>query len=586
MSTRVVHVVRCKDPANPDRWIDVKVVLKRGYIGPDTHVHNALLQIENLLDCSVENARPYAKDDTGAELGYGNKRSCTRVSHWTLMQNPADPTQCFYAECLDKLAFKPPLVPPKRHSPGDYPILSDPEMECDPELMLDFPQSDSTARVIDRTGAGLDKRPSLPTRLCHLDKITEKGMDNSNKDSIECIVTERVDAICFTGTNGSENLLANPDDGDELDVTDYSHDASGNKVPPDNKDKNKYIAWPDGQHGVPLSKGPWIGPNTPVRQGPLWWIVKAHGAADDLAILCFNLGIGYFGQTVGEFRMFIENANFPIFSDTASYAKNEFGSPIATDGTIWHYPTINDPGAPVIAFPDNHAQSYPPSPPIPDSPGDNISHDLTDYEMWTLKPRRTAGFGYGGTNIVGLNLSKIRAAMGKSRTPPNPPPAPGFDDPNAIRFRIGMTGIPEISRIARFTYTFFKLSINAFVAKNMTAITPDTSALGNITGNYVAYFDPPFKFFGQPHNTFGFGGAGPIFPLGICPYITHDTFGQVQCQDTYNSLTNTGTLFQDGYVDVSINSENQISMSGGGFVSALYFGAAIWGTAFGQPPVV
>lgn len=251
MASRSVHVVRIKDPGNPQNWIDIKVVDKIAYHGPNG--------VEYLLDTTAKNANPFIKDDTGDNNGKGDAGSCSRSSHMVKLSQGG---MKFDAEYLDAVVFKGPN--------GD-------------ERLLYCPEKEAHAAVTDNTDGNLEVPPDeSTTRQCHIVKVK----DESNTS--QAIYVERVDSICYDGPNGQENLLFNPGDGDETDTTKYGD----NQTPPDNADPNIYVAW--GASGSSSgSAGPWVGASNPVKMGPLWWIVKANGGETLLLLIeVFTTGTG------------------------------------------------------------------------------------------------------------------------------------------------------------------------------------------------------------------------------------------------------------------------------------------------------
>lgn len=251
MPTRSVHVVRIKDKSNAQNWIDVKVIDKQSYRGPNG--------VDDLLDVTAKKSAPYIKDETGHNNGKGDPGSCTRVSHMVTVTKGG---MTFDAEYLDAVVFRGPN--------GQ-------------ERLLYCPEKESHAAVIDKTDGNLAvPADSRTTRQCHIARISK----DEDKDNPKALYAERVDMIAYDGVGGKQNLLFGPGDGDETDTTKYGD----NKTPPDNTDPNIYVAW--GASGASKgSAGPWVGASNPIKMGPLWWIVKAHGGSD-LLLLIEVLGAG------------------------------------------------------------------------------------------------------------------------------------------------------------------------------------------------------------------------------------------------------------------------------------------------------
>ena len=252
MATRRVHVVRIKQPNNPSNYVDVKVIDAIAYRGPNG--------FEALLRCDAINADPYIKDKTEDGNTKGNPQGCSRSSS-IVRVGASGGGSMLDVEQLNAVCFQAPN---------------------NKEVLLVCPGDSAAVAVVDTTGNGLTVDASdSTTRATHIEKISDTS------GSGRYLLVERVDAISFRGPNGLENLMFNPGEGSEIDTTRYNSDGS----PPDNKDPNLYIFWPPG------ATDPWIG-NTQgasgvIRQGPLWWIVKASAGSTLLLLIQVNTaGIG------------------------------------------------------------------------------------------------------------------------------------------------------------------------------------------------------------------------------------------------------------------------------------------------------
>ena len=578
--TRRVHVVRCKDPVNTDIYVDVKVIDKiiykgpRGgtlFAGPDGQ--------ENLLDCTAKNAQPFIVDKTpGGPNGKGSARRCSRVSHMTRLVNPDDPSMFFDAEILDAFAFV---------SPNGQ------------EIVMTYPDKAANASVIDKTGHGLEKSVGRPTRVVRCDQIVKDAVPGaSGASGAPYLITERVEALAFEGVNGEENLLLEPHGDDtEIDTTKYTTDDQGNKTPPDNTDPNVYVSWPDNTARGGQSAGPWLGKGAPVKQGPLWWIVNANGGLELFALFCVSLNLGFLGQSAGDFRIFIHDANFPVFGD----------------GTIWHYPFFGPPLGIGRAIPDNMAagalvpqpEGAPRPPPITDTVFGNLDDYFRYYYSWCLHPWSTGGgtsnntpagmpgiFGDGGVNAFGINLTKVRALLGKD--------ANGYDKP--ITFTLSTEGVPDRTDIGAFTYSYLDIGFGGIVADHLggTGTTPLVTpgnlppqespgfVLGQIAptqftsntdftnfllaalGFYTVSCTPPFQFFSRDHSFFYFNDS--LGSPDIVPYIKSTASVNLPIVALHNSFTNTGNYWIDDAptINVSIgprgikpgDPDNRIDLSG------------------------
>jgi len=592
--TRRVHVVRCKDPNNSDTWVDVKVLDKIVYYrnsGGKTMFTQPTTREENLLEGLSANVIPYIVDDTpGGPHAKGGANKFSRRSHMKRMVNPDDPTQMLDAEILDSFAY--------RGTNGRETGLSCSVLKSKPA-------------IIDPTGHGLDIAPdgntSIKLRCDQIVKDATPGASGGATQSSGAVgasgapylITERVEKMAWKGTNAEENIWLCPQgDLTEIDSTKYTTDAEGNKVPPDNTDQNVYISFPDKDHGGP-SSGPWLGKGAPLRQGPLWWVVNAHGGHDLYALFCVSLDLGYLGQAVGDFRIFIHDANFPVFGD----------------GTIWHYPYFAPPFGVGRAAPDNAAagapipqpEGAPRAPSITNTIYGNLDDYFKYYYSWCLHPWSTGGgtpantatgmpgfFGSGGVNVFGINLTKVRALLGRDNT--------GYDKP--ITFTVSTEGIPDRTDIGAFTYSYLDLGFGGIVADHLggtgttPVVTPGNRApqqspgfvLGQIApvqfdsttdytnfvlaalGFYTVSCTPPFQFFSQDHSFFYFNDS--LGSPDIVPYIKSTASVNLPIVALHNTFTETGNYFSDpGFapiINVSIgprginpgDPDNRIDLSG------------------------
>jgi hypothetical protein len=277
-ATRQVHVVRISDPNNSANFIDVEILNKVSVIFPNGD--------EVLYNVTAKS--PLIDDNTkeGGPTLIGNPETATRRSHMKRLADPADNTQFFDVEIIDKLVFT--LVNGK-------------------EELFNMPNKNISAMVVDNTGNGLGVpfKKGNTTRQDHIVEIDEVqdinatqtpairgGVVKPGQQKIvkgNRLLIEQTDKISFKTTNGAEFLL---DVSGSLwkvkDVTVYTQDVNGLNIPPppSKKDKSIYVRWVRTQDGTatgqivdakaPKGTGttgkPWLGPKTPVKQGPMWRI--------------------------------------------------------------------------------------------------------------------------------------------------------------------------------------------------------------------------------------------------------------------------------------------------------------------------
>lgn len=382
---------------------------------------------------------------------------------------------------------------------------------------------------------------------------------------LNTLTVHRVGIINFRGINGQEEAPFDPGDGDEIDATVYNPDGT----PPDNMDGHKYVFFPSSFTGG--FKG------DDIRQGMLWWIIGIGSLGNQIAVFIFNIDMGYYGQITGDWRQYISNANFDLWSD----------------GTILHYP-FYEPShdAPSTAVPDNVAASYPPSFEILNLPGiggpenqprgtPTFQDYVKNYDCWCFQPWVNPGvFGYGSTVAFVLNLGRIRNKL--AGTSGNAQLSPG--ERPTITFTISSSGTPDTTQITVWTYTFIDISLGVCVCREdaITSMLPvnfsspgdDVNYILAAEGAYAIDTQFQFDFFGEK-NTF-FQGAGPwsldIIDAGASPHdiaktqFISTTAVEFQITALYNSFTNTGNYYTDStiapIINVVINPDNTVNFSG------------------------
>lgn len=293
MPTRVVHRVRCRKKGDSQTWADVKVVDAFTVLAPGGK--------SMLLWTHAKDAVPVITDKTGDNNGVQNENP-TRVSHMERVHGEDDPNQKFDIEVLDACAFQPPHV-----GSGDQAReLEDAEKRAGLSKAATFghgpfaiflPDKDSIKFTVDKTGLGLGSGSGgEASRSGHVNLVTEKGNTDKKTDGLQdagdsvpphildWCATIKTDAINFKAPAGANILLYMPiSDQDEKDSTKEVDDPdTGEKVPPDNTDPNKYVCFPDDSAaggkstglnvGIPIHDA--SGEKKPISQGPLWWIER------------------------------------------------------------------------------------------------------------------------------------------------------------------------------------------------------------------------------------------------------------------------------------------------------------------------
>jgi hypothetical protein len=296
MYTRSTHTVRITNPSSPSLWVDVEVIDKVVFRGPNG---------EEFM-YSMTKAYPYVLDKTGDGDTIGDSFSCSRASHMTRLVGVADPTQMIDVEVLDAIAF----IGPNNE-----------------EFVLLMPQTGIKEAVVDNTGNNLAiGATDTTTRAVHIAELkeltdgttfdTDSGLSNAPTAPAtgRILLAKRVDAVAFTGPNQSEWLMLIPKSAAvNIDTTVYTTDSDGNSVPPENTDPNPYIRWPQ------ASAGPWVSgvgapdaiadPDAPIAaQGPLWWI--GHPEASTIGVLEFYYNLT--GPTDIDFIAGLSSPEFKI----------------------------------------------------------------------------------------------------------------------------------------------------------------------------------------------------------------------------------------------------------------------------------
>lgn len=292
MPTRVVHRVRCRKKEDSQTWADVKVVDAFTVLAPGGK--------SQLLWTRAKDAIPHIVDNTGDKNGVDNS-SPTRVSHMERVHSEDDPSQKFDIEILDACAFQPPHV-----GSGDQSAALEDATKRDglPKaatfghgpFAVFLPDKDSIKFTVDKTGLGLGSGSGgSASRSGHVNLVTEKGNTDKKTDGLQdagdsvpphildWCATIKTDAINFKAPHGANILLYMPiSDQDEKDTTKEVKDPdTGESVPPDNTDPNKYVCFPaddTADRSTGLSVGIPVhdtgGEKKPISQGPLWWIER------------------------------------------------------------------------------------------------------------------------------------------------------------------------------------------------------------------------------------------------------------------------------------------------------------------------
>lgn len=294
MPTRVVHRVRCRKKDNKQVWADVKVVDAVTVLEPGGQ--------EKLLWIKASDANPCIIDKTKAAPSFekGTPDQCTRLSHMELVVGQDDPTQKMYVEVLDALVFAPPPNHNVDEAEGGAREMQ-PERHGLPKAAtfgknlygLFLAEKDAIKFVVDKVGLDLDSGSSDKcSRAAHVNLVTEKGnTDEKTAEATEIpptkqswVATVKPDAINFKVPGGGNVCLVLPRGlQEEIDSTEMTTDPdTGDPCPPDNKDPNVYVSFPQDNTGDP--NAPVVGCNLKIPkmasgnkgidQGPLWWIER------------------------------------------------------------------------------------------------------------------------------------------------------------------------------------------------------------------------------------------------------------------------------------------------------------------------
>lgn len=256
VTTRSVHVVRCKDPLNNQNWVDVKVADAICI----TSTTKGGKSTERLLMCPAKHAVPKITDP---DAGDSNPSNPTRTSHMVYMtsQDQNNSNMQMWVEVLDSIAFTGP------HN-KQWELLM-PDSKC-----VDFVEDDTGHNLGTTPGAGATRKSHI-FQLVQLQGASGASgatgssgfLEEGSNGSAPFMCLEYLDSIAFHGPNHTQNVIMMPDTAiHEIDTTVYNADGS----PPDNTDPNPYVRW--GVKGG--SAGPYIGA-TGIRQGLLWRIVNA-----------------------------------------------------------------------------------------------------------------------------------------------------------------------------------------------------------------------------------------------------------------------------------------------------------------------
>jgi hypothetical protein len=242
-TSRVVHVVRCKNPKNSQMYVDVKVIDAIGYqtVNGDT----------GMFYCPAKSAVPLIVDNTGDGNGVTSGNP-SRASHMVRLTGSTDPSMVIDVEVLDAIAF---------------------QSVNGMQFMLTMAPGGEF--IVDNTDGNLANAVDDASRGLHVVKLAAPAA--SGATSPTALYVKRLDAVAFESVSGEQNLIFQPGDGpNEIDATIYNSDGS----PPDNADPNIYVAWPQKVNGGQGTSGPYLGKNIGTDQGLLWWIVGATGVTN------------------------------------------------------------------------------------------------------------------------------------------------------------------------------------------------------------------------------------------------------------------------------------------------------------------
>ena len=333
-TTRVIHKVRCRSTADPMVWADVTILDDLILTMPNGKQFGYFVGGGNTANGAT--CTPYIADPTND----GNQQtpaisSTTRISHMEQISGSQDPSQLADFEILDHfnvtLSFEAtPFSLDAGEGVGQENDMgyADSGQYGGPPRSL-FMQANqavggsSVMAIADPTGLKLDVPYVAPagggggsTRVGHINIVTNMGDTDSGTSGITVgsdgsggqqvnpqgtpyLVTVKTDLIAFAAPNRNTILIEAPKSNqNDIDLTQYGADPynpDDTMAPPDNKDPNKYVYFPDpskNQSGGPNSGQPQndlnginmqsptytnatVPANTgPINQGILWWVSK------------------------------------------------------------------------------------------------------------------------------------------------------------------------------------------------------------------------------------------------------------------------------------------------------------------------
>lgn len=278
MASRVVHRVRCRKKNDGRIWADVKVVDAFTVVGPNGR--------EFLITAKAKDADPCIIDKTGGNNGKGLPTDCSRLSHMEAVSADGDSKQAMYVEKLDAISLLAPVL----HTPDGTGAVND---EVDPRGGLSeagmydgaytifWPDGKATKFIVDKTGLNLGEGSgATASRSGHISLVTEKGNTDDKTDGVGTdadsvppkkfgwLAAVKTDAInCIVPGGDNVTMLIQAANQTELDTTVGTTDPFTHEpCPPDNKDPNIYVAFPEDANGASVKKK--------IDQGPLWWIER------------------------------------------------------------------------------------------------------------------------------------------------------------------------------------------------------------------------------------------------------------------------------------------------------------------------
>lgn len=264
MTSRFVHVVRCKAMNSDGSLDDTKYA--------DVQVIDMVCVTDDnggqeIFNFTAANAVPTIVDVAGDGGGVDNGDAATRQSRLLRVTNPNDSTMFFNEEVLDRVCVT--------RNGGAQEVWDFSQVNAfieattGPDISVDSIVSDGTV-VSDQNAA---------SRLIEVDEIlpgqTNAVPPQSNGTNYMAVADPQ--GICLT-INGQAIFDFRNSNRDITDTTQYTTDASGNSVPPDNTDPDPYLVIPSDSSG--LSTG-----NALVQQGLLWKIINYNSSPGDLFIV-------------------------------------------------------------------------------------------------------------------------------------------------------------------------------------------------------------------------------------------------------------------------------------------------------------